>query len=75
MNRQDINNIESGREPILRLAMRWFQMAMNQAGGLRVFKKLDPERFPLSCGEGVLPPVLFSSPVPVRPYSGRQRRR
>jgi len=54
----------------LRLAMGRRLSWMNQAGGQRVFKKLDPERFPL-CGEGVLPPVLFFSrselvAVPVR---------
>ena len=41
-----------------------------QAGGQRVFKKLDPERFPLS-GEGVLPPVLVLAPVRTRDRSRR----
>lgn len=61
--------------PILGAVIQRLLTKRLQAGGQRVFKKLDPERFPL-CGEGVLPPVLSLSPVPIeRQVPVRQRRR
>lgn len=60
-------NAASSRTSAACMARRGMATIMDsiQAGGQHVFKKLDPERFPLS-GGGVLPPVLVFAPVRAR---------